>query len=90
MVELMHILHRRKSETAVFPNSTPERNELSSFLLRYREPLSEMGDIRTLSHIILSKVSQIRKPKIVCSPSYADFRSRANPTRGLDFDHMIK
>jgi hypothetical protein len=29
-------------------------------------------------------------PKIVCSPSYADIRSRANTTRGLDFDHMIK
>jgi hypothetical protein len=28
--------------------------------------------------------------KIICSPSYADIRSRANITRGLDFDHMIK
>jgi hypothetical protein len=31
-----------------------------------------------------------KRPKIVCSPSYADFRSRANTTRGLDFEHMIK
>jgi hypothetical protein len=28
--------------------------------------------------------------KIVCSPSYADIRSRSNIIRGLDFDHMIK
>jgi hypothetical protein len=31
-----------------------------------------------------------KRPKIVCSPSYVDIRSRANTTRGLDFDHMIK
>jgi hypothetical protein len=31
-----------------------------------------------------------RKPKIICSPSYADIRSRANTTRGLNFDHKIK
>jgi hypothetical protein len=27
---------------------------------------------------------------IVYSPSYADIRSRANTTKGLDFEHMIK
>jgi hypothetical protein len=26
----------------------------------------------------------------VCSPSYVDIRWRANTTRGLDFEHMIK
>jgi hypothetical protein len=31
-----------------------------------------------------------KRPKIVCSPSYADIKSRANTTRGLDFEHMIK
>jgi hypothetical protein len=31
-----------------------------------------------------------KNPKIICSPSYADIRSRANTTRGLDFDHKIK
>jgi hypothetical protein len=29
-------------------------------------------------------------PKIVCSPSYVDIRSRANTTSGLNFDHKIK
>jgi hypothetical protein len=31
-----------------------------------------------------------KKPKITCSPSYVDIRSRANTTRGLDFEHMRK
>jgi hypothetical protein len=31
-----------------------------------------------------------KRPKFVCSPSYEDIRSRANTTRGLDFEHMIK
>jgi hypothetical protein len=31
-----------------------------------------------------------KRPKIVCSPSYADIRSRTNTTRGLNFDHKIK
>jgi hypothetical protein len=43
-----------------------------------------------LENIILSEVSLDNRPKIVCSPSYVDIRSRANTTRGLDFDHMIK
>jgi hypothetical protein len=31
-----------------------------------------------------------KRPKIVCSASYVDIRSRANTTRGLDYEHMIK
>jgi hypothetical protein len=31
-----------------------------------------------------------KRPKLICSPSYEDIRSRVNTTRGLDFDHMIK
>jgi hypothetical protein len=31
-----------------------------------------------------------KRPKIVCSPSYADIRSSANTTGGLNFDHKIK
>jgi hypothetical protein len=31
-----------------------------------------------------------KRPKIVCSPSYANIRSRTNTIRGLDFDHKIK
>jgi hypothetical protein len=31
-----------------------------------------------------------KRPKIVCSPSYVDIRSRAKTTKWLDFDHMVK
>jgi hypothetical protein len=33
------------------------------------------------------RLARIRRPKIVCFPSYVDFRSRANTARGLDFVH---
>jgi hypothetical protein len=31
-----------------------------------------------------------KRPKIVCSPSYVDFRARVNTTRGQVSDHRIK
>jgi hypothetical protein len=34
--------------------------------------------------------AKLRRPKIVCSPSYVDFRSRANAAMWLDLDHMIR
>jgi hypothetical protein len=34
--------------------------------------------------------SILKNPKIVCSPSHVDIRSRANTTRRMDFDHKIK
>jgi hypothetical protein len=37
-----------------------------------------------------SEVILAQKTKIVCSPSYVDIRSRANTSRVLDFDHLIK
>jgi hypothetical protein len=44
-----------------------------------------------LENIILSEViAWPKRPKIVYSPSYVDIRSRANTTRGLDYEHMIK
>jgi hypothetical protein len=32
------------------------------------------------------RLAWLKKPKIVCSPSYVDIRSRANTTRGLDYE----
>jgi hypothetical protein len=43
-----------------------------------------------LENIILSKVARLRRPKIICSPSYADFRSRANTAMLLDLGHMTR
>jgi hypothetical protein len=36
------------------------------------------------------KLARLRRPKITCSPSYVDFRSRANIAMWLDLDHMIR
>jgi hypothetical protein len=43
-----------------------------------------------LENIILSEVSLAKRPKIICSLSYVDIRSRACTTMGLNFEHMIK
>jgi hypothetical protein len=51
--------------------SAMKKNEILSFTSKWIE----------LENIILSKVSQAQKTIIVCSPSYVDFRSRANTVR---------
>jgi hypothetical protein len=58
--------------------------------MKKNEMLSFIGKWMELENIILSEVSLAQKTKNRISPSYADIRSRANTTRGLDFDHMIK
>jgi hypothetical protein len=61
--------------------SAMKKNEILSFASKWME----------LENIILSEVSQtLRRPKIVCSPSYADFRSRENAAMWLDLDHVIR
>jgi hypothetical protein len=36
------------------------------------------------------RLARLRRSKIICSPSYADFRSRANAAMWLDLDHMLR
>jgi hypothetical protein len=43
-----------------------------------------------LENIILSEITRLRRPKIICSLSYADFRSRANTAILLDLGHTLK
>jgi hypothetical protein len=43
-----------------------------------------------LENIILSKVSQALKPKIACSPSYADYRPKTNAVILLDTSHTLR
>jgi hypothetical protein len=57
-----------------------KNNEILSFASKWME----------VENIILSEVNQSQRPKLVCSPSNADIRSRVNTTKGLDFDHMRK
>jgi hypothetical protein len=40
--------------------------------------------------IILSEVSRLRRPKIVCSPSHADFSLKTNAVILLDMVHMLR
>jgi hypothetical protein len=58
--------------------------------MKKNEILSFAGKWMELDSIILSKVRQDQKTKIVCSPSYVDFRSRANAAMCFDLDHMTK
>jgi hypothetical protein len=57
--------------------------------MKKNEILAFAGKWMELENIIL-RLACPKRPKIVCCPSYADIRSRANTTRGLDFNHMIK
>jgi hypothetical protein len=43
-----------------------------------------------LENIILSKVSQAQKAKIICSLSYADFRPKTNAVILLDMGHTLR
>jgi hypothetical protein len=36
------------------------------------------------------RLARLRRPKIICSPSYADFISRANTAMWLDLGHMTR
>jgi hypothetical protein len=60
--------------------SAMKKNEILSFASKWIE----------LENIILSKVSQAQKAKIICSPSYADFRSRAKSVMLLDLGHTLR
>jgi hypothetical protein len=58
--------------------------------MKKNEILSFAGKWMELENIILSEASQVRRTKTICSPSYADFRSRANAAMWLDLDHMTR
>jgi hypothetical protein len=59
--------------------SVTKKNEISSFASIWME----------LENIILSEVSQAEKAKIICSPSYADYRPKTNAVILLDMGHML-
>jgi hypothetical protein len=63
--------------------SAMKKNEILSFALKWME-------LQFHQNIILSKVSQTQEIKIVCSPSYVVFRSRANTAMWLDLGHITR
>jgi hypothetical protein len=58
--------------------------------MKKNEMLSFAGKWMELENIILSEVSLAQKTKNRMFSLIVDIRSRANTTRGLDFEHMIK
>jgi hypothetical protein len=58
--------------------------------MKKNEVLSLTHKWMELENIVLSKVSQAQKTKIIHSPSYADFRSRANAVTLLDLGHTLR
>jgi hypothetical protein len=57
-----------------------KKNEILSFASKWME----------LENIILSEISLAQRPKILCSPSYADFKSRANTITLLNLGHLTR
>jgi hypothetical protein len=43
-----------------------------------------------LENIILSEVARLRRPKITCSPSHADYRSKKNAVIYMDMGHTLR
>jgi hypothetical protein len=56
------------------------KNEILPFISKWME----------LENIILSEISQAQKTKIVCSPSYADYRPKTNAAILFDMGHMLR
>jgi hypothetical protein len=59
--------------------SATKKNEILSLASKWMQ----------LESIILSQVSQLRRPKIACSPSYADCRSETNAVILLYMGHTL-
>jgi hypothetical protein len=38
----------------------------------------------------LRQLVRLRRPKIACSPSYADYRPKTNTVILLDMDHLLR
>jgi hypothetical protein len=60
--------------------SAMKKIEILSFTSKWME----------LENITLSDLARLRRPKIICSHSYVDFRSRANTAMLLDLGHMLR
>jgi hypothetical protein len=60
--------------------SAMKKNEILSFASKWME----------LEKSLWARLARLRRPKIICSPSYVDFRFRANAAMWLDFSHMIR
>jgi hypothetical protein len=55
--------------------------------MKKNEILSFTGKWMELENIMLSEINQAQRPKIVCSPSYADSRPKTNSVILLNMGH---
>jgi hypothetical protein len=60
--------------------SATKKNEILSFASKWME-------WKASSYV---KLARLRRPKIVYSPSYADFRSKTNAVILLDMSYMLR
>jgi hypothetical protein len=73
-IKKMWYLHTMEFYSAV------KKNEILSFASKWMEQ----------ENIILREVTRLRRPKIVCSPSYVDFRLKTNAVILLDMGHTLR
>jgi hypothetical protein len=59
--------------------SAMKKNEILSFTSKWNWRTS-----------FWQRLARLRRPKIVCAPSYADFRSRVNAAMWLDLGHTLR
>jgi hypothetical protein len=60
--------------------SATNKNEILSFTSKLME----------LDNIILSEVTRFRRPNMVCSPSYVDYRLKTNAVILLDMGYTLR
>jgi hypothetical protein len=58
--------------------------------MKKNEILSFAGKWMNWRTSFCAKSARLRRPKIVCSSSYADFRSRTNGAMWFDLGHMTR
>jgi hypothetical protein len=58
--------------------------------MKKNEILSFSGTWMEMENIFWESLARLRRPKFICSPSYADFRSRVNTALWLDLGHMTR
>jgi hypothetical protein len=60
--------------------SAMKKNEILSFASKWME----------LENVILCKVTRLRRPKIICCPSYVDYKPKTNAVILLDMGHTLR
>jgi hypothetical protein len=59
-------------------------------VMKKNEILSFEGKWMELENSFWARSARPRRTKIICSPSYVDFRSRANAAMMLNLGHMTR